>query len=174
MAARYPSIWRHQIGSAEPHKNRRSARELPLWVPAQTRQYVLVFFGAHLVLYSQDPEADRQFLAETFSLDSVDAGHGWLIFAMPPSEVAVHPADVAGAELYLMCDDLAAEIESLAACNVPQSSRHAGARSRRSSCPAGARSACTSRPIRLRSTAATNRACTRASPSFCGIPRPDW
>jgi hypothetical protein len=87
-------------------------------VPAQTRQYVLVLFGAHLVLYSQDADADRQFLAEALRLDSVDAGHGWLIFAMPPSEVAVHPADAAGAELYLMCDDLAAEIESLAARGV--------------------------------------------------------
>ena len=75
-------------------------------------------FGAHLVLYSQDAEADRRFIAETFGLDSVDAGHGWLIFAMPPSEVAVHPAASAGAELYLMCDDLTAEIESLAARGV--------------------------------------------------------
>lgn len=75
-------------------------------------------FGAHLVLYSQDAEADRQFLAETFGLGSVDAGDGWLIFAMPPSEVAVHPAEAAGAELYLLCDDLAAEIRSLAARGV--------------------------------------------------------
>ena len=78
-------------------------------------QYVLVVFGAHLVLYSQDAQADRRFLADALGLDSVDAGHGWLIFAMPPSEVAVHPADAASAELYFMCDDLAAEIESLAA-----------------------------------------------------------
>jgi hypothetical protein len=79
---------------------------------------VAVVFGAHLVLYSQDAEADRRFFAETLGLDSVDAGHGWLIFAMPPSEVAVHPADAAATELYLMCDDLAAEIESLAARGV--------------------------------------------------------
>lgn len=52
-------------------------------------------------------------------MSSVDAGHGWLIFAMPPSEVAVHPSeDAAGAELYLMCEDLAREIESLAARGV--------------------------------------------------------
>jgi len=75
-------------------------------------------FGAHLVLYSQDAEADRRFLAETFGLDSVDAGHGWLIFAMPPSELALHPSDAPSAELYFMCDDLAAEIASLAARGV--------------------------------------------------------
>jgi len=71
-------------------------------------------FGAHLVLYSTDADADRQFLASVLGLPSVDAGHGWLIFAMPPSEVAVHPAEAAGAELYLMCDDLAAEVAALA------------------------------------------------------------
>jgi len=71
-------------------------------------------FGAHLVLYSTDADADREFLASVLGLPSVDAGHGWLIFAMPPSEVAVHPAEAAGAELYLMCDDLAAEVEALA------------------------------------------------------------
>jgi len=75
-------------------------------------------FGAHLVLYSQDAEADRRFLAETFGLGSVDAGHGWLIFAMPPSELAVHPGDAPGAELYLMCEDLVTEIASLAARGV--------------------------------------------------------
>jgi len=96
-------------------------------VPAQIGQYVVVVFGAHLVLYSQDAEADRRFLAESIGLDSVDAGHGWLIFAMPPSEVAVHPAEAAGAELYLMCDDLAAEIAALAdrgvACSAIEEAR---------------------------------------------------
>lgn len=82
-------------------------------------QYVLMVFGAHLVLYSQDAEADRRFFAETLGLQSIDAGNGWLIFAMPPSEVAVHPAQAAGAELYLMCENLATEIESLAARGVP-------------------------------------------------------
>jgi hypothetical protein len=82
------------------------------------RQYVPVVFGAHLVLYSRDAEADRRFLADNFGLGSVDAGQGWLIFAMPPSELAVHPGDAAGAELYLMCDDLVAEIASLMARGV--------------------------------------------------------
>jgi len=73
-----------------------------------------VIFGAHLVLFSEDADADRAFLASVLGLDSVDAGGGWLIFRLPPGEVAVHPADVTGAELYLMCDDLVAEIGSLA------------------------------------------------------------
>ncbi|UQX89299.1 hypothetical protein M6D93_04665 [Jatrophihabitans telluris] len=76
-------------------------------------------FGAHLVLYSVDAEADRRFLSDIFGLHSVDAGHGWLIFRLPPAEMAVHPAEAPGAELYLMCDDLAAEVESLKARGVP-------------------------------------------------------
>jgi catechol 2,3-dioxygenase-like lactoylglutathione lyase family enzyme len=84
----------------------------------QVGQDVFVAFGAHVVLYSQDAEADRRFLAESLGMASVDAGHGWLIFALPPSEVAVHPAEAPGAELYLMCDDLAAEMAALAARGV--------------------------------------------------------
>jgi hypothetical protein len=75
-------------------------------------------FGAHLVLYSEDADADRRFLAEILGLRSIDAGHGWLIFDMPPAEVAVHPAEAPGVELYLMCDDLSAEVESLGARGV--------------------------------------------------------
>ncbi len=70
-------------------------------------------FGAHLVLSSQDADADRSFLADVFGFQSVDAGGGWLIFVLPPAEAAVHPAETPGAELYLMCDDLAAEMSSL-------------------------------------------------------------
>jgi hypothetical protein len=73
-----------------------------------------MIFGAHLILYSADAEADRAFLADVLGLDSVDAGGGWLIFALPPAEAAVHPAEAPAAELYLMCDDLAAEMHSLA------------------------------------------------------------
>ena len=72
-----------------------------------------MIFGAHLVLFSEDAEADRSFLANVLSLDSIDAGGGWLIFSLPPGEVAVHPAETPGAELYLMCDDLPAEMKSL-------------------------------------------------------------
>jgi catechol 2,3-dioxygenase-like lactoylglutathione lyase family enzyme len=75
--------------------------------------------GAHIVLYSKDAEADRAFLRDALGFQSVDAGHGWLIFALPPGEAAVHPAAESGAhELYLMCDDLNAEIATLASKGV--------------------------------------------------------
>jgi hypothetical protein len=70
--------------------------------------------GAHVVLYSRDPEADREFLRGMLEFPFVDAGHGWLIFALPPAEVAVHPADENGRhELYLMCPDIRGLVESL-------------------------------------------------------------
>jgi hypothetical protein len=70
-------------------------------------------FGAHVVLFSPDAEADRTFLAEVLGFDSVDAGGGWLIFGLPPAEAAVHPAESSGCELYLMCHDLDAEMARL-------------------------------------------------------------
>src|SRR5580693_4454658 len=74
-----------------------------------------MIFGAHVILYSKDAAADRAFLRDVLRLSSVDAGHGWLIFALPPAEVAVHPAEENGRhELYFMCDDLQAEIAALA------------------------------------------------------------
>ena len=73
-----------------------------------------VVFGTHLVLYSNDADADRAFLAEVLGFESVDGGGGWLIFALPPAEAAVHPAAAPGAELFLMCDDLLAEMAALA------------------------------------------------------------
>ncbi len=73
-----------------------------------------MIFGAHLVIFSTDANADRAFLATMLGLDSVDAGGGWLIFRLPPAEVAVHPDDTPGAGLFMMCDDLAAEMGSLA------------------------------------------------------------
>jgi catechol 2,3-dioxygenase-like lactoylglutathione lyase family enzyme len=74
-----------------------------------------MIFGAHMIVYSQDADADRAFFRDVLGLSSVDAGHGWLIFGLPPAEVAVHPADhEAGDELYLICDDLDAEIRGLA------------------------------------------------------------
>src|SRR5579871_5112510 len=69
--------------------------------------------GAHIVLYSKDADADRAFFRDVLHFKSVDAGHGWLIFALPPSEAAIHPSDESRAhELYLMCDDLKAEMAS--------------------------------------------------------------
>ena len=71
--------------------------------------------GAHIVLYSKDAEADRSFFRDLLGFKYVDAGHGWLIFALPPAEAAVHPSGENGAhELYFMCDDLKAEMASLA------------------------------------------------------------
>ena len=71
-------------------------------------------FGAHVVVYSKDATADRAFFREVLGTPSVDAGHGWLIFALPPAEVAVHPAEEhGGEELYCMCDDLTSEISAL-------------------------------------------------------------
>jgi catechol 2,3-dioxygenase-like lactoylglutathione lyase family enzyme len=84
-----------------------------------------MIFGAHVILYSKNAEADRGFLRDVLGLAHVDAGHGWLIFALPPGEVAVHPAEENGRhELYLMCDDLAAEIAALGAKGVPCSEVH--------------------------------------------------
>jgi catechol 2,3-dioxygenase-like lactoylglutathione lyase family enzyme len=73
-----------------------------------------MIFGAHVIVSSKDANADRAFLREVLGLSSVDAGRGWLIFALPPAEVAVHPAEETGGhELYFMCDDLKAEISAL-------------------------------------------------------------
>ena len=64
--------------------------------------------GVHAILYTLDPEADRAWLADVLGLESVDAGGGWLIFALPPTELAAHPASGEGGDvaLYLMCDDI--------------------------------------------------------------------
>ena len=63
--------------------------------------------GAHSVIFSTDPEADRAFLRDVLKLTNVDVGGGWLIFGLPPAEVAVHPAEVNDVhEFYLMCDDI--------------------------------------------------------------------
>jgi hypothetical protein len=84
-----------------------------------------MIFGAHLIVYSKHAEADRAFLRDVLGFTSVDAGHGWLILALPPAEAAVHPAEENGKhELYLMCDDLAAEIASLASKGVTCSAIH--------------------------------------------------
>jgi catechol 2,3-dioxygenase-like lactoylglutathione lyase family enzyme len=70
--------------------------------------------GAHVILSSKDAEADRAFFRDFLGFPSVDAGHGWLIFALPPAEAAFHPADRNGPhELFLMCADLKAEMDAL-------------------------------------------------------------
>jgi catechol 2,3-dioxygenase-like lactoylglutathione lyase family enzyme len=84
-----------------------------------------MIFGAHVVVFSKDADADRRFLGDVLGLRSVDAGHGWLIFALPPAEVAVHPAEENDRhELYLMCDDLKAEMAALAEKGVTCSAVH--------------------------------------------------
>ncbi|MDP8981219.1 MAG: extradiol dioxygenase [Acidobacteriota bacterium] len=69
--------------------------------------------GAHVLLFSKDAEADRTFFADVLKFPSVDAGRGWLIFALPPAEMAIHPGEKFGAEMYLMCEDLATVVEEL-------------------------------------------------------------
>ncbi|HTW80387.1 MAG TPA: VOC family protein [Terracidiphilus sp.] len=70
--------------------------------------------GAHVVVYSKDAEADRAFFRDVLGFRAVDAGHGWLIFALPPAEAAFHPEERNGRhELYLMCDDLDSEVARL-------------------------------------------------------------
>lgn len=81
--------------------------------------------GAHVLLYSTNADADRAFFKEVLGLSSVDAGRGWLIFALPPAEIAVHPSEdvgdenpggspMLGAHLYFMCSDLEATMKQLA------------------------------------------------------------
>ena len=75
--------------------------------------------GAHVIVYSKDAAADRAFFRDVLGFFSVDAGHDRLIFALPPAEVAVHPAEENGGhELYFVCDDVKAEIAALKKKNV--------------------------------------------------------
>jgi len=75
-----------------------------------------MIIGAHSIIYSKDAEADRAFLRDVLKLTHVDAGHGWLIFGLPPSEIAIHPgAEGETHEFYLMCDDLAGFIAQMQA-----------------------------------------------------------
>ena len=70
--------------------------------------------GAHSILYSTNPDADRDFLRDVVGLPHVDVGHGWLIFGLPPAEIAVHPSEKNGThELYFMCDDIEAFVAAM-------------------------------------------------------------
>jgi catechol 2,3-dioxygenase-like lactoylglutathione lyase family enzyme len=88
--------------------------------------------GAHIVLYTKDPEGDRAFFRDVLQLSCVDAGRGWLIFALPSAEAAFHGLDKDGLdkndaehndrhELFFMCDDIAATLHDLEKKNVPVS-----------------------------------------------------
>ncbi|GAA3793517.1 hypothetical protein GCM10022226_11050 [Sphaerisporangium flaviroseum] len=75
--------------------------------------------GAHVIVYSRDAEADRTFIRDVLGFAHVDAGDGWLIFKLPPAEVAVHPTDgQTQHELYLMCDDIETTLVTLSAKGV--------------------------------------------------------
>jgi len=75
--------------------------------------------GVHAIVYAENAEATRAFLRDVLELPSVDAGGGWLIFALPPAEIAAHPADDGGRhELYLMCDDIESTVAELEAKGV--------------------------------------------------------
>jgi catechol 2,3-dioxygenase-like lactoylglutathione lyase family enzyme len=80
--------------------------------------------GAHVIVYSQDAEADRTFFRDVLGFKSVDAGHGWLIFALPPGEAAFHPADKEAHELYFLCENLESEMAALAEKGVSCSEVH--------------------------------------------------
>lgn len=86
--------------------------------------------GVHVLIYSSNPDADRAFCRDVLGLKYVDVGHGWLIFALPPAELACHPIDASvaapehaghqmlGAVVYLMCEDLTSTMAALAAKSV--------------------------------------------------------
>jgi predicted enzyme related to lactoylglutathione lyase len=76
-----------------------------------------VINGAHVLLYVNDADATRAFFRDVLRFRSVDAGEGWLIFALPPAELGIHPADGGGekTELYLMCHDVERTVAELRA-----------------------------------------------------------
>ena len=94
--------------------------------------------GAHVILYTRDAEADRRFVREVLRFPHVDVGHGWLIFALPPAEVAMHPVEgsaeggtsqtpMQGApyhELYLMCEDIEAFVAEMKSRSIACSGVH--------------------------------------------------
>jgi catechol 2,3-dioxygenase-like lactoylglutathione lyase family enzyme len=78
-----------------------------------------VINGSHVILFSADPDADRRFFADVLGQPHVDAGGGWLIFRLPPAELAVHPTDGPSThELFFMCDDVEATVAELQAKGV--------------------------------------------------------
>ena len=70
--------------------------------------------GIHLIIYSKDAEADKRFFCDILKLTNVDVGHGWLIFGLPPAELAVHPSSENDRhEIYLMCDDIKTFVQKM-------------------------------------------------------------
>jgi hypothetical protein len=86
---------------------------------ARNERVKSMLIGAHSIIYSTNPDADRAFLRDVLRLPNVDVGEGWLIFGLPPAEVAVHPSDTNDRhEFYLMCDDLVAFVAVLKTHNI--------------------------------------------------------
>jgi len=78
-----------------------------------------MIIGGHSIIYSKNPEADRAFLRDVLRLPNVDVGGGWLVFGLPPAEVAVHPSAKNNVhEFYLMCDDVEALIADMKKRNI--------------------------------------------------------
>ncbi|HSU87549.1 MAG TPA: hypothetical protein VLL56_01855, partial [Terriglobia bacterium] len=78
-----------------------------------------MIIGAHSIIYSRNPEADRAFLKDVLQLTNVDVGHGWIIFGLPPSEVAVHPGEKNDVhEFYLMSDDIESFVAEMKRHNI--------------------------------------------------------
>ena len=127
--------------------------------------------GVHAIIFTTDAEGDRAFFHDVLQFPSVDAGGGWLIFALPPAELAAHPAEEGGQhELYLMCDDVHATVAELRAKGVDfaraVSDEGFGSRPR-SDCPAAATWGSTNRSTHRRRARAEGRARRlRASPSI--------
>jgi len=78
-----------------------------------------MIIGAHSIIYSSDEQADIDFFKNVLRFPNVDVGHGWLIFGLPPSELAFHPAAESGLqEFYLLCDDIEEFVKEMAAHNI--------------------------------------------------------
>lgn len=135
-------------------------------VKKANRGYIPVFFGgrpmltgAHVVIYSKDAAADRTFFRDVLRFPSVDAGNGWLIFALPHTEAAFHPLHENNKhEMYFTCDDLSATMAALrqSVCASAKSWKRSGEREPACCCRAG-KLACTSRSIRCRSRPAEHK-----------------
>ena len=87
-------------------------------LPPPSGYHLDMITGLHAIVFSPEADKVRAFFADTLGLSSVDAGGGWLIFAMPPAELAVHPADEGRHELYLLCDDIHETLADLRAKGV--------------------------------------------------------
>jgi hypothetical protein len=75
--------------------------------------------GVHFIIYSKDADADKVFFRDVLKLTNVDVGHGWLIFGLPPSELAVHPSATNDQhEIYLMCDNIKTFVQQMSKQNI--------------------------------------------------------